>query len=87
MQEVEGQTDLRGVEPGMLFWETALSLHVKHQVSTVDKLDDKKQPAAEQRLLNEAGRALHNNYYIASRIYLKIFPNQFKARLLPMGTI
>ena len=41
MEKVEGKTDLSRVETSMLLGQTSLPLHVEHQVTSIDKLNDK----------------------------------------------
>jgi len=43
MQKVESKADLSGIESGVILWQSALSLHVKHQISSVHKLNYKEQ--------------------------------------------
>jgi len=45
VKEVERVADLGRVEPGFLLVKTTFSLHVKHEVTAVDKLNDEEQPA------------------------------------------
>ena len=45
MEEVECVADLSGVESGLFLVKTTFPLHVKHEVTAVDKLNDEKQPA------------------------------------------
>ena len=44
MQEVQGQTYLCRVETGVFLWQSALPLHVEHQVPSPNKLNYKEQP-------------------------------------------
>ena len=44
MEKVECQAYFRRVEPGMLFWKSPLALHMEHQISATNKLNDKEQP-------------------------------------------
>ena len=43
MKEVQGKADLSRVESSFFLVKTTFSLHVKHEVTAVDKLDDKEQ--------------------------------------------
>lgn len=43
MKEVQGQTNLSGIESGVFFWQPSLSLHMEHQISSSNELDDKEQ--------------------------------------------
>jgi len=45
MKEVKSQTDLGRIESRFLLVKTPFSLHVKHEVAAVDKLNDEEQPA------------------------------------------
>ena len=44
MQKVEGKADLGGVESGVLLRQAALPLHVEHEVTAPDELDDEEEP-------------------------------------------
>ena len=37
VQEIEGQAYFGGIETSVFFWQTPLSLHVKHEVSTANE--------------------------------------------------
>ena len=41
VQKIQSQADFGTVEPRVLLWQSSLPLHVKHEVSTTDKLNDK----------------------------------------------
>ena len=45
VEVVEGTGDLSRVEPGVLLRQATMSLHVEHEVTTIDTLDHKEQPA------------------------------------------
>ena len=64
MQEVEGETDLCGVEPGVLLRESALALHVEHEVAAADELDDEEEP---RRSLEAAVQA-HQERVVRGRL-------------------
>ena len=44
MKEVEREADLRGVEPRVFLRQTALALHVEHEVAAAHELDDEEEP-------------------------------------------
>lgn len=48
MQKIECNTDFSCIKSSMLLWKSPLPLHVKHQISTSDKLNNKEQPRKDQ---------------------------------------
>ena len=44
VQEVEGQRYFSRVEARVLLGQSALALHVEHQVATTNEFDDEKEP-------------------------------------------
>ena len=54
VEVVEGTGYLGRVEPGMLLWQSAMTLHVKHQITSIDTLYHKEQPG--EREGGEGGR-------------------------------
>ena len=64
MQEVERETDLSGVESCVFLRQTALALHVEHEVSAADKLDDEEEPRG--RL--EAAVQAHQERVVGGRL-------------------
>ena len=48
VEEVQGQADLGRVETGVLLRQPSLALHVEHEVTTADKLNDKEEPVEEK---------------------------------------
>ena len=40
VQKIQRQADLGRIKPRMFFGQTALTLHVKHQISAIDELDN-----------------------------------------------
>lgn len=43
MEKIESYTDLRGIELSVFFMESSLALHMKHQVSSTDEFNYKKE--------------------------------------------
>lgn len=44
MQEIESQTDLRRVESRVFLRQSSLPLHVEHEITTTNELNDKEEP-------------------------------------------
>jgi hypothetical protein len=45
MQKIQSEADFGRIKPCVFFRQTTLTLHVKHQISTVDKLNNEEQSA------------------------------------------
>ena len=60
MQEVEGERDLGRVKPGVLLGETSVALHMKHEVTPIDALNDE----VESAVCLEAGVETHEERVI-----------------------
>ena len=83
VQEVQCQTNLCRVEPGMLLWQSALPLHVEHQVPSPHELNDKEQPGRrlearvqthEERVV---GSSLEHMLLCLDPVYVFIVGHQF----------
>ena len=56
VEVVEGTGYLGRVEPGVLLWQSAMTLHVEHQISSIDTLYHKEQPGERGGGGREGGR-------------------------------